>query len=169
VRYREHLKEEIALVAGHPDYRAVADLPGARRELAFLHVAGAAHFYQGAIDLAARGDAGYVLLDVKTTQCDAKEAERRAEHYAPQRHVYVRAAEAIGGQPVERFAFQFSRAGVQVSEDVTAEVRSEVEASLADRLARMGAGEPALTEHPWECRWCGYGRVAWCRGVEGDG
>jgi len=168
VRYREHLKEEITLVAGHPDYRAVAELPGARRELPFLHVAGAGHFYQGAIDLAARGDAGYVLLDVKTTQCDAKETEKKAEHYAPQRDVYVRAAEAIGGRPVERFAFQFSRAGVQVSEAVTAELRSEIEASLAERLERMGAPEPALTEHPWECRWCGYRRVGWCRGVEID-
>jgi ATP-dependent helicase/nuclease subunit A len=165
-RYREHLKEEIARVATHPDYRAVADLPGARRELPFLHVAGAGHFYQGAIDLAAPGERGYVLLDVKTAQCDAEQAKKKAAHYAPQRDVYVRAAEAIGGQPVERFGFQFSRAGVQASEDVTDERRVEIEASLADRLERMGVAEPALTEHPWECRWCGYEGVGWCAGVK---
>ena len=164
-RYRAHLKEEIALVAGHADYRAVADLPGARRELPFLHVAGAGHFYQGAIDLAARGDAGYVLLDVKTAQGDAEQAKQKAAHYAPQRDVYVRAAEAIGGGTVERFAFQFSRAGVQVSEAVTDELRAEIAASLAERLERMGAAEPALTDHPWECRWCGYRKVGWCEGA----
>jgi len=168
-RYRAHLKEEVALVAEHPGYRAVADLSGARRELPFLHVAADGHFYQGAIDLAALGTGGYVLLDVKTTQCNADEAKGRAAHYAPQRDVYVRAAESIGGRPVERFAFQFSRSGVQVGEDVTDELRSLIAGSLADRTEGMSAAAPALTAHPWECRWCGYREVGWCEGVKSAG
>jgi hypothetical protein len=53
VRYRDHLREEVASVAHHRDYRAIADLANARRELGFLHIAGTEHFYQGKIDLAA--------------------------------------------------------------------------------------------------------------------
>ncbi len=165
VRYRTHLRAEVESVATHPEYRAIAGLPSARRELGFLHIADAEHFYQGKIDLAAVEDDGYVLLDVKTSQGDAKASERKAVQYTPQRDVYVASAERISGRDVGRFAFQFSRAGVQVSEVITGDVREQIADSLTRRLEAMGSDEPPLTEHPWECRWCGYKKVGWCEGV----
>ncbi len=164
-RYREHLREAVTSVTTHDEYRAIADLPSARRELGFLHIADAEHFYQGKIDLAALEDEGYVLLDVKTSQGDAKASERKAKQYAPQRDVYVASAEGISARNVGRFAFQFSRAEVQVSETIGDDVRRQIKDSLAVRLKTMGDDEPAMTEHSWECRWCGYKRVGWCEGV----
>jgi ATP-dependent exoDNAse (exonuclease V) beta subunit len=164
-RYRDHLREEVESVAAHADYRAIADLPSARHELGFLHIADAEHFYQGKIDLAAVEDEGYALLDVKTSQGDAKASQKKAKQYAPQRDVYVASAEGISGREVGRFAFQFSRAEVQVSEAIGDDVRKLITTSLAERLKTMGDDEPAMTEHPWECRWCGYKKVGWCGGA----
>jgi ATP-dependent helicase/nuclease subunit A len=165
VRYRTHLREEIESVSTHADYRTIADLPSARRELGFLHIADAEHCYQGKIDLAAVEDERYVLLDVKTSQGDAEASERKAADYALQRDVYVASAEGISGREVGRFAFQFSRAGVQVSEQVTDDVRTRIRESLTSTLAAMGGDAPALTKHAWECQWCGYKQVGWCEGV----
>ncbi|MGH7628131.1 MAG: PD-(D/E)XK nuclease family protein, partial [Gemmatimonadales bacterium] len=109
-RYRVALREEIALVATDPSYRAVADLRGARRELGFVHLLGGGRVMQGKIDLAAERENGLVLLDVKTGSKSSSlgAARRRAEGYAPQRDVYVSAAEGISGRPVAEFAFHFS-------------------------------------------------------------
>ncbi len=164
-RYRNHLREEVESVAQHRDYRAIADLANAQRELGFLHVAGPEHFYQGKIDMAAVEFDGYALLDVKTNQGHAKTAARKAEQYAPQRDVYVASAEGISNRQVGRFAFQFSRAKVQVSLSVTQGMRAEIEHALARRLERVGRDDPGLTEHSWECKWCGYQKVGWCEGV----
>ena len=131
-----------------------------------VHITDAEHFYQGKIDLAALEDEGYALLDVKTSQGDAKAAEKKAKQYAPQRDVYVASAEGISGRPVGRFAFQFSRAEVQLSEPMTGDVRVQVAESLTRRLEAMKGDAPAMTEHSWECRWCGYKKVGWCEGVQ---
>ena len=167
-RYREHLREEVTLVSRHPEYRAIADREGARKELTFVHIAGPELVAEGAIDLASPEGAGLVLLDVKTTQCDASEAQIIAENYSRQRDVYVAATEGIGGRSVERFAFQFSRAGTQVSSIVTAEAREEARAGYEATAGRLGSeGKPGLTEYPGECRFCGYRKVGWCEGREG--
>ena len=55
---------------------------------------------------------------MKTPQCDEATAREKAVNYRPQQDVYVTAAEEIGGMQVGRFAFQFSRANVQVSDPV---------------------------------------------------
>ena len=164
-KYRVHLHEEVESVASHAEYRAIADLPSAKRELGFLHIADAEHFYQGKIDLAALEETGYALLDVKTSQGDAAASKKKAEQYAPQRDVYVASAEGISGRDVGRFAFQFSRAEAQVSETIGDDVRQQINTSLAARLETMSDDAPAMTEHPWECRWCGYKEVGWCEGV----
>jgi hypothetical protein len=109
---------------------------------------------------------GYTLLDVKTNQGHAKTAARKAERYAPQRDVYVAATEGISARQVGRFAFQFSRAKVQVSQSLTQAVRAQIQHDLDRRLARIEQGNPELTENPWECRWCGFQKVGWCEGVE---
>lgn len=164
-RYREHLREEVTLVSRHPDYRAIADREGARRELKFVRFAAAELVAEGAIDLAGPEGDGLVLLDVKTTQCDAEEARVVAENYARQRDVYVAAAEGIAGRNVERFAFQFSRAATQVASAVTSEVRREGRAGIDAAAGKLGSeGKPGLTEYPGECRFCGYRRVGWCEG-----
>jgi ATP-dependent helicase/nuclease subunit A len=165
-RYRRILHEEIRSVSVHPDYRVIADASGARRELGFLHIADSEHSYQGRIDLAAPEAGGYALLDVKTSQCDVDVAQRKVEQYQSQRDVYVASAEGIAGMRVARFAFQFSRVGLQVSENITEETSARTVSSLKQRLSRMTEERPALTAHPGECHWCGYNRVGWCEGVK---
>jgi ATP-dependent helicase/nuclease subunit A len=165
IRYRTHLADEVARVAAHPEYRAVADNPTARRELAFLHVVGADAFTEGRLDLAAREPDGLVALDVKTHQGDAEAARRKAEGYALQRDVYVAALEAIGDVPVSRFAFQFSRAAVQVSEPVSDATRALGQAALAAVFGEVDAGAARPTAHPAECRFCGYRAAGWCDGA----
>jgi hypothetical protein len=172
-RYREGLKEEIDLVAGHPDYRAIADLSTARRELAFVHVAGRDAsgrdaIVEGQIDLAGRAADGVVLLDVKTHQAAGAELQAVVAGYATQRDAYVSAVEAIGGQPVARFAFQFSRAATHLAEQVTAEGRALAGARVAALLEAVGSAAPALARDPAECRHCGYRRAGWCPGTEPD-
>jgi hypothetical protein len=153
-------------VAGHPDYRAIAGADGARRELEFLRVEPGGQVLAGAIDLAAPESGGLVLLDVKTNQGDEATARRKAREYGPQRDVYVSVAEAIGGSPVGRFAFQFSRAGVQISEPVTDAMRAEMAARLSERMGRIGVGEPAVTTYSGECWFCGYKKVGLCPGAK---
>ncbi len=164
-RYRTALRQEILSVADHPAYRAVADHPTARRELGFVHVSGPAAFSEGRIDLAAAEPEGLVLLDVKTNRCAPEEATARAAQFGPQRDVYVAAVEAITGRPVARFAYQFSRAGTQVSQPVTDVEREGIATRLALALETMGRGTPRLADNPVECRFCGFKTVGWCEGV----
>jgi ATP-dependent helicase/nuclease subunit A len=165
-RYRDHLRDEVARVAGHPDYRAVADAAGAEHELEFLHVTASGDVFTGAIDLAAPEDDGLALLDVKTNQGDEAAARRKAREYEPQRDVYVSAAEAIAGRPVARFAFQFSRAGSQVSRPIDDVLRREMTAHVRERLQRIGRGTPPVTAHAGECWFCGYRKVGLCEGAQ---
>jgi len=167
--YRERLREEIALVAGHPDYQAVAGAPGARHELAFLQVLGADLHLEGKADLAAREGAGLVLLDVKTAQARGARVEEIARHYGIQRAAYVEAVEAIGGLPVERFAFQFSRAARQVSTPIGPAERAAGRQAVEEELAGIAAGSAELTAHPAECRYCGYRAAGWCPGADEGG
>jgi ATP-dependent exoDNAse (exonuclease V) beta subunit len=164
-RYRTHLREEVNAVAGHADYRAIADADGAERELAFLRISPGGDVFTGAIDLAAPDGDRLVLLDVKTNKGDAAAARRKAKDYAPQRDVYVGAAEAIGGRSVQRFAFQFSRAAVQISEPITEALRAEMAMHVEERVRRIGGQDAPLTAHPGECWFCGYRRVGLCEGA----
>ena len=165
-RYRSHLREEVALVAEHPGYRTLASAPGARRELAFVHLDERGRVLQGQIDLAAPSGDGVVLLDVKTNQDGGDGIEATAERYAIQRAAYVMAAEAIGGSRVARFVFQFSRAARQVARVIDDPLRREGQRLVGDLLDRLGVGTPALTTAPAECGYCGYRRVGWCPGVD---
>lgn len=164
---RQKLLEEIRLVADQPEYRALASNPTSRRELGFLNVVDAGAHLEGKFDLAALEDAGIVLLDVKTAQGDAAHAAEVARHYDIQRSVYVRAAEAIGGLPVSRFAFQFSRAGVQLSTPMDGPARESARREVEEQFAAIGRGEAPLTAFPKECRYCGFKAAGWCPGVDG--
>lgn len=164
---RERLRAEVELISGHPEYRKVAEHPTARRELAFLELLGPDQHVEGKIDLAAREPDGLVLLDVKTAQKEKEEVAAIADHYGLQRDVYVLAAEAIGGEPVARFAFQFSRAEIQVSTPVTDALRAAGRKEVSAVLAAIGRGEAPLTAHPKECAWCGFKAAGWCAGVTG--
>jgi ATP-dependent helicase/nuclease subunit A len=172
LRYREHLREEVASVIAHPEYAALAARPGTRRELAFLYLHADGTTAQGSIDLAspmldATGQQviALELLDVKTTQCDAAAAAGRVEQYAPQRDVYVTSATGITGLPVQRFAFQFSRAGVQLSAPIDRTETEQAVRRFEERAALIAQGAPALTSFPHECRFCGYRREGMCSGV----
>lgn len=166
-RYRAHLTGEIRSVAQHPEYRALADDPSARRELRFLYVGGKRAFAEGKIDLAAAPDETLVLLDVKTGRVAPERADQRADAYTAQSQVYIAATHEISELPVSRFAFQFSRAGVQISRPVTPTQLAQASEAFAATAAAIGAGAPRLTKYPHECRFCGYKRVGWCEGVKG--
>jgi len=165
--YRKDLREEVSLVASHPEYRKLNELPSARRELSFVHLVHAGPIVEGQIDLAAHADDGIVLLDVKTFQGNGDDAlAGAAAEYALQRDAYVAAVEAIGGQPVTRFAFQFSRAGKQLSDGITAERRASAAARFARIFGAVGGPTQSLATNPADCGRCGYRSAGWCRGRE---
>ena len=164
-RYRQHLREEVLRIAGHPDYRAIADTPGAVRELSFVQILPKGAFTEGAMDLAAPGPEGFVLLDVKTSQGDREDCEVNARSYAAQRDVYVAAAGAIGGMAVERFAFQFSRAALQVSEPVGPAGTDAARERVIAMAGRIAADADGLAKDPHECRYCGFKEAGWCPGA----
>ncbi|HET6577547.1 MAG TPA: UvrD-helicase domain-containing protein [Gemmatimonadales bacterium] len=164
-KLHEELRAEVLSVAGNPEYRALADQPTARRELAFLAILGAGQVAEGKVDLAALEGGALGVLDVKTGGGDAELARARARRYDLQRDTYVTALERIGGMPVGRFGFQFSAAGVQVSEEITDQARRAAASELPRIMEEMAAGQPSLAKDPADCRWCGYRRVGWCAGV----
>ncbi|HEX5580868.1 MAG TPA: UvrD-helicase domain-containing protein [Gemmatimonadaceae bacterium] len=158
-RLRERLAEEIRRAAAHPAYAAIASLPTARRELAFLHVVNETVQVTGSMDLAACDDGRVVILDVKTSRVEsAAEAEIVAARYDVQRDVYGAAAAAISGLPVSGFAFHFTHAGVQVDGGEAGDATPLLDAA--------GVGEPAMARDPRECLGCGYRAAGWCAGVE---
>jgi hypothetical protein len=132
-----------------------------------VHLATGDDFLQGKMDLAAPDNGGVAALDVKTGGGDRQALERKAAGYALQRSVYVGALEAIGCRPVNRFAFHFASNGVQVGGAVTEEVRSAAAEEVRRALAAMDSDAPALTKYPAECRFCGYKKVRFCKGVKG--
>ena len=163
--YRDDLRGEVERVATSPDYRAIADLQTARRELGFLHLAGRGAVVEGKIDLAAAHADGVVVLDVKTNRGDDDAVRRKAETYAAQRDAYVDAVEAVSGLDVTRFAFHFSGPGIQISQAITPELRAGAQLHVSQLAAGIGAGSRELTTFPEECRFCGYKRVGWCPGA----
>jgi hypothetical protein len=166
LRYRGPLKEEIERVATHPDWRALAEVPGARRELGFVHLVSPSRRLQGRIDLIGERSDGLALLDVKTGRPLAPEAaRRRAEGYAPQRDVYVGAVEAVSGREVGEFAFHFSGAGQHVAQAITPAVREAGGARVGELLDGIETGDRALTTNATECRFCGYRKAGWCEGT----
>lgn len=164
-KLHEELRAEVLSVAGNPEYRALADQPTARRELAFLAILGAGQVTEGKVDLAALEGGALGVLDVKTGGGDAESARATARRYDLQRDTYVTALERIGGMPVGRFGFQFSAAGIQISEEITDETRRVAAVELPRIMEEMAAGQPSLAKDPADCRWCGYRRVGWCAGV----
>lgn len=163
--YRQALAREIGAVRSHPEYRALDEAPGRRRELEFVHLVSEEGFLQGKIDLAAPSPDGVAALDIKTGGGDADALKRKADGYALQRSVYVDALEAVGGRPVRTFAFHFASDGVQIGGAVTPGMRADAATEVRAALAAMGDGAPQLTKHPAECRFCGYRRVGWCEGL----
>jgi ATP-dependent exoDNAse (exonuclease V) beta subunit len=166
-KYRGELRDEVERVLDHASYSGRLARPGARRELGFLYVHDDATLAQGSIDLAtpdATGQ-GIELVDVKTSQCDAAAAQRKAAEYAPQRDVYATAAAAIAGAPVTRFGFLFSKPGVDVEEEIDPTTASQLRARFAERAAAAACGDYPLTTDPAECRWCGFHRVKLCPGI----
>jgi ATP-dependent helicase/nuclease subunit A len=170
LRYRRHLTDEVTRVLEHPDYAGMVNRPGAGRELGFLRIRPDGTAIQGYIDLAAptkSGD-GIELLDVKTTQCDAAAAKRKAAQYAPQRDVYAAAASAISAAPVTRFAFQFSRAREHVASNLTADDVKRAEENVNDWVQSIERASKNVTPYPAECGFCGYRRAGLCPGANED-
>jgi ATP-dependent helicase/nuclease subunit A len=166
--YRTELREEVDRVLGDARYSDMANAPGARRELRFMHVVDESLVLHGSIDLAAPVNGTLRLLDVKTGDTDAAGARKRAEGYRVQREVYVTAAQALSGMEVDSFAFHFSGPGEHISLPVTAEARADAAARIGDVAVRMLVTDPALTELPHLCYRCGYRKVGWCKGVTGS-
>jgi len=164
-RRRDELRTAIARAERDPGYRAIADLPGARRELRFLYIANEHAVAEGAMDLVAATADGLVILDVKTSRGSVDDAERKAADYAPQRDVYVAAAQGVSGLPVQRFAFHFTDAGTQISTTLTNEDRAHAATRFVQLARNATQPDPPLTSFPRECAFCGYRKVGWCEGV----
>jgi ATP-dependent helicase/nuclease subunit A len=163
---RQELRSEVLAVSNSPEYRAIADLPTARRELPFLAILGPDQVAEGKVDLAALEGGRLAVLDVKTGGGDVETALKKAGQYELQRDTYVTALERISGLPVGRFAFQFSAVGTQISEEIGDELRRRAAAELPRLMDEMAEGRPSLAKNPADCRWCGYKRVGWCEGVQ---
>ncbi len=163
--YRARLRAEIDGVLSDPGYRALCGAPGARRELPFLHLMAPGVALEGRMDLVAWREGGYAILDVKTGGPDAATARRKAAWYEPQRQAYLAALAAITGRPVEQFAFHFTGTNVTVGGPVTPEEIHAATVAVRDQAEQMRQGDPALTDHPAECAWCGYKVAGWCPGV----
>ena len=164
-RYRDRIRDEVTRVLAQPDYRAVFDAPGAQRELGFLHIVNADTYIEGKIDIVAPGADGYRVIDVKTSQCDPDAAPVKAEQYAIQKAVYVNALEAIGGEPVAEFGFQFSAIAIHIGGPMAANARAQLDARLASVLAKLGEDPPSLARSANDCRYCGYRTAGWCPGI----
>jgi len=166
VRYRRKVTASVETILESSQYREVLDRDGARRELGFVQARGVGEYIDGKIDLVAPGPDGFAIVDVKTSECDAEAAARKAEQYAPQRAAYSEAVEAIASAPVSSFGFQFAGEGAFVGESRTDDDRAvdkqRIDALL--QLARSGASE--LTRFPAECRFCGYKSAGWCEGAK---
>jgi len=168
--YRAALRRELEAVVSDPGYREVADLPGARHELGFVHLDRGGRGWQGAFDLAAATGTGQVLLDIKTGGKGGDvDWDHIARRYEVQRDVYAAAASAIAGQPVAEFRFHFSQAGHQVRYSFSAEELAGLAPRLGAMAERMESGAPELTAPPEECRFCGFKKVGWCTGVPASG
>ncbi|MEJ2237567.1 MAG: UvrD-helicase domain-containing protein [Gemmatimonadales bacterium] len=165
VRYRKQLREEIKNVVDDPKYREIADLVSAKRELGFVHISASDRVFHGSMDLVAADERGLMILDVKTSNVSAATAEIHAARFTPQRDVYIKSAEGISGRAVDRFAFQFSQAGVQTSERIDSEIRKATDRRLEHALDDLAGGASALTAYPAECEFCGFRRVGWCAGA----
>ena len=164
-RYRAEVRGEVDRVLALPEYAGLWSDPGARRELAFLHVHPDGRSTEGAIDVAVapgRDAAGWRLVDVKTNRVDADGARAAAQRYSPQRDVYADAVGSISGEDVDAFTFVFSGPGVAVGGPVPSGAGLR---TARAREALAGAVRPALAEDPSECVFCGYRVVGLCPGV----
>ncbi|HEX9107320.1 MAG TPA: PD-(D/E)XK nuclease family protein, partial [Longimicrobiales bacterium] len=162
-RYRVALRREIAHVAEHPGYRALADHPEARRELPFLFILGEGRYAEGFFDLAAPGAEGLRILDVKTGDTPVAEAVQK---YAPQRDVYTSAAAGIAGLPVSDFLFAFSHSGQVVPSELPAGDIEAARARVLEAVEKIEDGERALRPDVAACEWCAYRKVGVCRRAE---
>ncbi len=161
-RYRAALRAEIERVAWHPKYRELADHPEARRELPFLFVLAPGRYLEGLYDLAAPGERGLRILDVKTGDVPYAEAARK---YARQRDVYVAAAAALAGTPVAEFLFALSRSGIVAGASVAPGEAEAARARVARLVEALERGDRALTHDAGHCAPCGYRRVRMCAGA----
>lgn len=164
--YRARLRAEIDGILADAGYRALSQAPGARRELPFLYLLAPGVALEGKMDLVAWREGGYAILDVKTGGPDEATARRKAAWYEPQRQSYVAALAAITGRPVGQFSFHFTGTNLAIGGPVTPAEVTAAEAAVRAKTEGMRLGEPALTDHPAECDWCGYKVAGWCPGAE---
>ena len=161
---RRELAAELDAALAQPAMRALLEQSRSRRELPFTFIEEGGFVIEGAIDLVASSDAGYDVIDVKTSDCTAEVAAMKAESYALQRASYVAAIEGVSGRPVRSFTFQFTRAAVAVGGTVPAASGLRL-ASIANTMSNdvpaMGAAH--------ECRTCGYRSAGWCPGTPVEG
>ncbi|MDB4909075.1 MAG: helicase [Gemmatimonadetes bacterium] len=99
-QYRERLARVMAVALNEPQLRDVLSVSGARQELAFVWLRELGQV-DGKLDVAARHEQQYQVVDLKTGPSDLGELESR---YGLQRRTYSEAVEAICGSQTT-FAF----------------------------------------------------------------
>ena len=99
--FRDAVRAIVTRATRHPDWKAVAEMPSARRELSFTRVLADGSTVEGAFDLAAITPVGIRILDAKST---AARPDELAARYAVQGAVYTSIASAITGVSPASFA-----------------------------------------------------------------
>ncbi len=164
MEYRIPLLAEIERVLTHPVYSAIANRDTARRELSLLMTGDEHGAIEAKLDLAAAGDDGLWLLDVKTGSAAADTAEV-SERYRLQRVAYSAAVAAVTGLPVSRFIFQFAGSGDSVQFGEPTADEHELLTRIRSTLSELRTEAPDLAVAPSDCVYCGYRESGLCPGV----
>jgi hypothetical protein len=159
---RARLRRLIADAHAHPAVARLAAGEGVERELPFtwcLDVDGDVAVVHGAMDLVARVDGAFEILDFKTHRLAPGEESRAAADYDLQRDLYAAALHELAGTP-SVFSLFFPETGGEVRtaleatavaaarERVCAALRA-VAAGVIGRTSRAdGPGEPASAPAP---------------------
>ena len=130
--YRAAIRERVKSAASAPEWAAVADASGARRELPFTRILSDGSTIVGSMDLAARIGGGVRIVDVKATGAAGVELATR---YEVQAAVYSDAVRAIAGVQDVSFTLVAVPSGTAVPVVPTTDVNG-----LVGKLRAWSAG-----------------------------
>ena len=87
---------------------------------------------RGQVDLWFQEGGELAIVDYKTDDVTAAQAQRRAQEYAPQLRLYAMAVEQVAGRPVDRALLHFLRPNVAVEVDLTPSLLDSPEQLVRD-------------------------------------
>jgi ATP-dependent exoDNAse (exonuclease V) beta subunit len=109
----------------------------------------------GQIDLWFQEGGELAIVDYKTDDVTASQANQRAQDYAPQLRLYAAAVERIAGRPVDRAWLQFLRPNVAVEVNLAPSLLDSPEQLVRDFQEAQASGEFPLSEGD-RCQRCAF-------------